>query len=93
MGLQDGKGVEMTLQGKETEADAHSSTAESSTLRESTQELVAGAGTTESTTQGQKDEDAKPDAVAIATAAADGDGDITLSDEPHISQKGQGEKK
>ena len=93
LGLQDGKGVEMTLQGKETEADAHSSTAESSTLRGSTHESVTGAGTTESATQGQKDEDAKPDAVAITAATADGDGDITLSDEPHISQKGQDEKK
>ncbi|KAL3434335.1 hypothetical protein BDV09DRAFT_170219 [Aspergillus tetrazonus] len=93
MGLQDGKGVEMTLQGKETEAEAHSSTAESSTLRGSTHESVTGAGTTESATQCQKDEDAKPDAVAITAATADGDGDITLSDEPHISQKGQDEKK
>jgi hypothetical protein len=90
MGLQDGKGVEMTLQGKETKADAHSSTAESSTLSGFTQESVAGAGTTESAIQGQKDEDAKPE---ITTATADGDGDITLSDEPHISQKGQDEKK
>ncbi|KAL4747380.1 hypothetical protein BDW72DRAFT_182896 [Aspergillus terricola var. indicus] len=93
MGLQDGKGVEMTLQGKENQADAHSPTAESSALRESTQESVAIAGTTESTTQDQKDEDFNTDAVAITTAAADGDGDITLSDEPHISQKGQNEKK
>ncbi|KAL6236197.1 hypothetical protein BDW75DRAFT_229649 [Aspergillus navahoensis] len=70
MGLQDGKGIEMTLLGKETEADALSST----------EELAAGAGTTESRTQDQQEVDANTD--------ADGDGDITLSDEPTVSQEG-----
>ncbi|KAL5000546.1 hypothetical protein BDV10DRAFT_35295 [Aspergillus recurvatus] len=93
MGLQDGKGVEMTLLGKETEAAAPSSTAEPSNPREFSQEPAADAVTTRSTTQDQKDVDANADAVAIVTAAADGDGDITLSDEPAVLQEVQDEKK
>ncbi|KAL4977554.1 hypothetical protein BDW66DRAFT_132589 [Aspergillus desertorum] len=85
MGLQDGKGVEMTLLGKEIEANVPSSTEESSAPSASTPEPAAGAETTGSTTQGQNEEDANTD--------ADGDGDITISDEPTVSQGGQDEKK
>ncbi|KAL5042180.1 hypothetical protein BDW71DRAFT_190473 [Aspergillus fruticulosus] len=93
MGLQDGKGVEMILLGKETEADAPSSTEGLSAPPESTQELAAGAGTSESTTQNLKEVDANTDAFATTAAAADGDGDITLSDEPPGSQEDKDEKK
>ncbi|KAL4811254.1 hypothetical protein BDV18DRAFT_155862 [Aspergillus unguis] len=88
MGLQDGKGVEMTLLSKEGEtgADASSATEESlpAASKDSTAESTTAVAES-STASGSKD----------AITDADGDGDITLSDDPTIPQGGQdgGEKK
>ncbi|KAL4943373.1 hypothetical protein BDV06DRAFT_139670 [Aspergillus oleicola] len=92
MGLQDGKGVEMTLLNKEAESDAaNPSTEDSATV--SSQEATPGSADV-------TDAAATVTALAIATvpkdgttdADADGDGDITLSDEPTISQAGEGQE-
>ncbi|KAL3476370.1 hypothetical protein BJX99DRAFT_227994 [Aspergillus californicus] len=72
LGLQDGKGVEMTLLSTEGATEGQSSEAESA-AQDSAPE--AATGNPESTTA----------ATALATNDdADGDGDITLSDEPTI---------
>ncbi|KAL2810496.1 hypothetical protein BJX63DRAFT_317149 [Aspergillus granulosus] len=75
MGLQDGKGVEMTLLGTDTGADGQPSlTGESVAEQPSAQESGSGAGEITATT-------------AVSGDDADGDGDITLSDEPTIPQE------
>ncbi|KAL2848532.1 hypothetical protein BJY01DRAFT_211494 [Aspergillus pseudoustus] len=75
MGLQDGKGVEMTLLSTDTGADGQPPSAgESAAEQPSAQESAIGAGETTATT-------------AASSEDADGDGDITLSDEPTIPQE------
>ncbi|KAL4933884.1 uncharacterized protein BDV17DRAFT_70035 [Aspergillus undulatus] len=93
MGLQDGKGLEMTLLNKEAEAAADATAAsltdDSATLSpggtaQEAQETAAGSTQTSAasaTAVGQKDDTTEAD--------ADGDGDITLSDEPTIPQGSQ----
>ncbi|KAL4955633.1 hypothetical protein BDW69DRAFT_160365 [Aspergillus filifer] len=85
MGLQDGKGVEMTLLNKEAESDAANPLTEDSTTTTS-QKTAASADITDTATT-------VTDLAAVTTekdgttdADADGDGDITLSDEPTIPQ-------
>ncbi|RDW94168.1 uncharacterized protein DSM5745_01490 [Aspergillus mulundensis] len=84
MGLQDGKGVEMTLLNKDAETSAPS--VEETTTQESAQDSSSGTEATDSADQNAKD------AATIAATVTDSDGDITLSDEPTIPQGDQDEK-
>jgi hypothetical protein len=79
MGLQDGKGVEMTLLSTDAGTDNQpSSTGQSAVEQPSAQESSTGAGDSTLTT-----------AAAVSGDDADGDGDITLSDEPIIPQEAE----
>ncbi|KAL4881577.1 hypothetical protein BJY04DRAFT_188375 [Aspergillus karnatakaensis] len=97
MGLQDGKGVEMTLLNTAAEPGTKA--------EDEDQEMTIGGEAAEGQEPGQASFSQEPtesgtaDATVesvIASAAAkdgkDGDGDITLSDEPTISQSAEGNK-
>ncbi|KAJ0420103.1 hypothetical protein BJY00DRAFT_284749 [Aspergillus carlsbadensis] len=72
MGLQDGKGVEMTLLSTDAGTDNQPSSAgESAAEQPSAQEPSTGVG----------------ESTAVSGDDVDGDGDITLSDEPAIPQE------
>ncbi|KAL2820195.1 hypothetical protein BDW59DRAFT_174543 [Aspergillus cavernicola] len=75
MGLQDGRGIEMTLLGAEAGTDGSSSVAESDAQQGPAQQSASAAGMAESAA-----------VLAVSQDGADGDGDITLSDEPTIPQ-------
>ncbi|KAL2860731.1 uncharacterized protein BJX67DRAFT_328952 [Aspergillus lucknowensis] len=78
MGLQDGKGVEMTLLSTEGGTDTQPpASTESAAEQLSSQESGTGTGTPKSTAT----------TAAAAEDDADGDGDIMLSDEPTIPQE------
>ena len=85
MGLQDGKGVEMTLLNKEAESDAANPSAEDSTTA-TTQETAASADITDTATTATSLAASTAEKDGTPDADADGDGDITLSDEPTIPQ-------
>jgi hypothetical protein len=77
MGLQDGKGVEMTLLRTDAGTDNQpSSVGEPAVEQPAAQVSGTGAGESTATTT-----------TAVSGDEADGDGDITLSDEPTIPQE------
>jgi hypothetical protein len=81
MGLQDGKGVEMTLLSADAGTDNQpSSTGQSAVEQPSAQDSSTGAGDSTLT---------MTTAAAVSGDDADGDGDITLSDEPIIPQEAE----